>query len=180
MREATQSAVIIPVAAAEAVVAEHRRDLDLAASWGVPAHVTILFPFVPPSALDADVVGRLGAVIRSTRRFGCTFSRCEWFGEDVLWLAPDQDKPFRRLTLAVSAEFPDHPPYGGAFEDVVPHLTIGDLRGGTVSGLRAAETVVRRKLPVTATIDHALLIAGTDAPGSWRTVATLPLGAGTA
>ena len=29
----------------------------------------------------------------------------------------------------------------------------------------------------TARIDHALLIAGTDQPSSWHTVATLPLGA---
>ena len=32
-------------------------------------------------------------------------------------------------------------------------------------------------LPVAATVREALLVAGSDAPSSWRTVARLPLGA---
>jgi hypothetical protein len=42
MPEDTETAVIIPVSSAEPVVAEHRRRLDPSASWGVPAHVTVL------------------------------------------------------------------------------------------------------------------------------------------
>lgn len=180
MAEPTESAVIIPIPSAEKVVAGHRRDLDVAASWGVPAHVTVLYPFMPPSTLDDDVISRLAAVMRSARAFECTFSRCGWFGEDVLWLAPDPDRPFRDLTLAVTHEFPDYPPYGGAFDELVPHLTVGELQRGTVAQLRAAEAAVTAKLPVNARIDHALLIAGTREPNSWRTMVTMPFGAGTA
>lgn len=177
MPDPTETAVIIPVGPAEDVVAEHRRDLDVAASWGVPAHVTVVYPFVPPSRLDSQVISRLAAVIGAARSFDCTFSRCGWFGNEVLWLAPDPDQAFRDITIAVTKEFPDYPPYGGAFEDVVPHVTIGELRRGTVSRLRAAEADVTRRLPLGANIDHALLIAGTSEPNSWRTVARLPLGA---
>jgi hypothetical protein len=174
MPGATQSAVIVPVGPAEAVVADHRRRLDRAASWGVPAHVTVLYPFVPPVIVDAEVIDRLAAVFASVAPFVCTFDRCGWFDEDVLWLATDRDPEFRDLTNAVVDRFPDYPPYGGEFDDLVPHLTVGDSRRGTLDDLRAAEADVRTRLPITARIEHALLIAGTDQPDSWHTLAELP------
>jgi 2'-5' RNA ligase len=177
VHEPTQTAVIIPVGPAEAAVAKHRIRLDLAASWGVPAHVTVLFPFLPPAEVDDDIVRRLTRVLAAAAPFECSFKTCEWFGEDVLWLAPDRDQEFRDLTDSVVSEFPDYPPYGGQFDDVVPHLTVGEARFGTIAELRAAAVDVSRQLPIPARIDHALLVAGTDQPSSWRTVARLPLGA---
>ena len=49
--DTTDSAVVIPVPEAEAVVGPHRARLDPFAAWGVPAHVTVLAPFVPPHAI---------------------------------------------------------------------------------------------------------------------------------
>ena len=40
----TVSAVLVPVLEAERVVSRHRARLDAAATAGVPAHVTVLFP----------------------------------------------------------------------------------------------------------------------------------------
>lgn len=106
----TRTAVIVPVAAADATVGPHRTALDRAAGWGIPAHVTVLYPFVPPGALTADQLDRLAAAVASERAFDATFPGTGWFGSDVLWLAPDPAEPFRRLTLAVWREFPEHPP----------------------------------------------------------------------
>jgi len=39
------------------------------------------------------------------------------FGDQVLYLAPAPDQPFRRLTDIIVREFPDYPPYGGAFRE---------------------------------------------------------------
>lgn len=175
MPAATQTAVIVPVPAAETAVSEHRRRLDVAAAWGVPAHVTVLFPFVPPTEVDDEVIARLAAVFSAAGPFDCTFDRCGWFGDDVLWLAPDRDQEFRDLTEQVVEQFPLYVPYGGAHDDVVPHLTVGESRRGTVDDLEAAESDLCGKLPITARIDHALLMAGSDQADSWRTVATLPL-----
>jgi hypothetical protein len=47
-----RSAVTVLVPAVEPAVARHRRDLDASATWGVPAHVTVLFPFVAPEPDD--------------------------------------------------------------------------------------------------------------------------------
>jgi 2'-5' RNA ligase len=172
----TETAIIVPVPAAEPVVGELRRQLDRAAAWGVPAHVTVLYPFVGPEQVDDGLVGRITELTRAVPAFDCTFGRCGWFGDEVLWLAPEPDRPFRDLTAAFTATFPEHPPYGGEYPEVVPHLTVGHRSSAAPAALRAAEADVTRWLPLTARIDHATLIAGNDEPGSWHTVAVLPLG----
>ena len=134
-------------------------------------------PTTTRSAIDDQVVYQLRTVVARTQPFDCTFRRCDWFGVDVLWLAQEPDEPFRVLTTAMTEAFPDYPPYGGAYTDLVPHLTIGEASRGTPARLRAAEADVASKLPVTARIREAVLVTGTAAPGSWRTVAALPLGA---
>lgn len=172
----TQTALIVAVPELERAVAEHRRRLDVAASWGVPAHVTVLYPFVPPDAVDAELIARLGKALASVEPFDCEFSRSEWFGEDVVWLAPDPDQPFRALTDAVWKRFPQYPPYGGTFDDVVPHVTVGESGRGSLAELRAAEVAVRAHLPIRTRIERVLLIAGTEAPDSWSTIREFSLG----
>jgi 2'-5' RNA ligase len=172
---ATETAVIVPVPAADGVVDRHRRALDHSAVWGVPAHVTVLYPFVRPDRLTAGTIDRVRSAVVEVPAFECTFSQVRWFGDDVVWLSPDRPDPFRALTDAVWRRFPEHPPYGGAHPDVVPHLTVGSTRRGDLAELRRAAEDVRAGLPVSAWIDQVWLIAGTDAPGSWRTVSVVPL-----
>jgi len=176
MAAPTQTAVIVPVGRAESVVQQHRQRLDVAASWGVPAHVTIVYPFVPPAEVTGHVIARLASAVSRTASFECVFGACDWFGDEVLWLAPDPTKPFRDLTAAVVEQFPDHKPYGGLHDVIVPHLTVGESARGSLTELKAAEADVLTGLPFTAHIDHVLLIAGSDQRDSWRTVAVLPLG----
>ncbi len=143
----------------------------------VPAHVTVLHPFVPPAQVDEHVISALRAALGSVAAFECSFARIGWFGEDVLWLDPEPATPFQHLTAAVMAAIPDPSPYGGAHEVVVPHLTVGDSKRGSVSELQAAERDVRRGLPVRARIDRAVLMAGAEAADSWSEVHGFPLGA---
>jgi 2'-5' RNA ligase len=133
-----ESAVLVPVPEAEPVVGRFRARLDRAAGWGVPAHVTVLFPFVPPDEITGTVIEVVAAAVASVRTFGCEFARICWFGEDVVWLAPEPAGPFRALTSAVHAAFPRFPPFRGLFADVVPHLTIGERPEGGADALRAA------------------------------------------
>jgi 2'-5' RNA ligase superfamily len=127
---ASESAVLVPFPEAERVVSPHRSRLDGAAALGVPAHVTVLYPFVPPPAITPSVVDALAVAVASVSAFGCEFGATEWFGEEVLWLAPRPDAPFLALTRAVCAAFPGYRPYGGAHADPVPHLTVGDRPAG--------------------------------------------------
>jgi 2'-5' RNA ligase superfamily len=175
---ASQSAVLVPVPEAERVVSPHRSRLDGAAALGVPAHVTVLFPFVPPTAITPAVTDALAAAVASVGAFGCEFGGPSWFGEDVLYLAPRPDEPFRALTRAVCAAFPGYLPYGGAFPDSVPHLTVGERPPGGVEALRAAEAAVLPQLPVRARASRVWLMAGSATRGSWHTLAELPLAPG--
>lgn len=174
--------VVVLVPEADGVVGEHRDRFDRAASWGVGAHVTVLFPWVLPDGHVPTVLDRLAAAVASVPAFTCRFERSSWFGDDVLFLDPEPAEPFRALTRAVWAAFPDHPPYEGAYEEITPHLTVGHAPYAAPDDLRAAEAAVLPLLPVATTVDHVSVLAGRETePGTgaepWRLLTELPLGA---
>ncbi|MDP9442967.1 MAG: 2'-5' RNA ligase family protein [Actinomycetota bacterium] len=171
----TESAVLVPIPEVEPLVARHRADLDPSSRWGVPAHVTVLYPFVAPREITTATISVLAEVTASVPAFEFEFRRTRRFGREVLWLAPEPAEPFRALTAAVSSAFPQHPPYGGVFDDVIPHLTIGDSPPDGTSALDRAEHDVRAHLPVTATVREVWLMAGDRTPQSWHRLARLPL-----
>ena len=174
MEEPNQTALIVAVPEIEEAVGPFRASLDPAASWGVPAHVTVLYPFLPPARVDDEVVAALREVFAAVPRFDATFGHIEWFGDTVVWLAPQPDRSFRDLTAAVVRRFPETPPYEGVYgDDVVPHLTIGQDAPRDVLG-RAGDAVTAQ-LPIRARVDAVRLIAGSRAPDSWRTVCEFPL-----
>lgn len=67
------STVLVPVPEAELAVGRHHRRLDRAATWGVPAHVTILFLFVAPSAITGATITALADAAGSVTAFDCEF-----------------------------------------------------------------------------------------------------------
>ncbi|GAA1877424.1 2'-5' RNA ligase family protein [Lapillicoccus jejuensis] len=179
---ATETAVVVLVPEAEPVVAPYRLELDRAAAWGVPAHVTVLYPFVDPVRLDDDVLTRLGAAVRAVPAFDAELTDVAWFGDDVAWLAPDPGAAaaFRALTAAAYGAFPDHPPYGGAHDDAVPHLTLGESAVGGLDAVRAAAEAVSARLPVRTRVHEVAVLAGAAVAGSWSDVhrIALPTGPG--
>jgi 2'-5' RNA ligase len=171
-----ESAILVPVPEVEPVVRHLRARLDRSANRGVPAHVTVLYPFVPPEQITAAIIAKAAAAVASVPGFDCRFAGTDWFDDEVLWLAPDPVGPFRALAAAVHAAFPRYPPFGGAFADVIPHLTIGDRPEGGPGVLRAAEAEVLPTLPVHTQVSHAWLMTGTQARDSWQLRATFALG----
>src|ERR1700722_11948253 len=144
----SESCLLIPVPEAEPVVGRVRGGLDRAAAWGVPAHVTILYPFVAPEAITSGVIELAAAAVASVPAFECTFAQTGWVGENVLWLAPEPDRPFRALPTALHATSPRYPPFGGVYPDLVPHLTVGDRPPGGLVALEVAQADVEADLPV--------------------------------
>jgi hypothetical protein len=175
-----QSALLLAVPAAEAAVGAHRARLDASAHDGVPAHLTVLYPFLRPAEIGPGVLADLSRLFAGTPRFGFTLDRVRWFGESVVWLGPSDEAPFRALTERAALAYPSCPPYGGAHPDTVPHLTIGHR--GEPAELRAAGEAVRPLLPIRAEATEVTLMAGPEPgrpsapPGQWRTVASFPLG----
>ncbi|MEU2349616.1 2'-5' RNA ligase family protein [Modestobacter sp. NPDC049651] len=118
---------------------------------------------------------RVAGVLRGVPPFGYRFAGTGWFGDDVLWLAPGDPAPFRALSDRLQAEFPEHPPFEGAFGDVVvPHLTVGHRHPPAV--LAAAEREVRTGLPVSGTAAEVVLLTEDEVGGAWSPRAVFPLG----
>jgi hypothetical protein len=135
-----------------------------------------LFPFVPPSKVDAQVIDALASAISRVPRFAATFENTGWFGTQVLWLAPQPAERFGALTTAVAEAFPDFPPFGGRHEVVVPHLTVGHAVAAGGRSLQEAEVDVMRHLPIRADVTEVALWRGTDVPAGWRRTMGFPLG----
>lgn len=174
-----ESALLVPVPAAEPLVGEMRIAYDPAAALGVPAHITLLYPFVQPSAITEDTVATLRAVFVRHEPFGFSLREARWFGREVLYLAPEPTAPFLSLTEELTARFPGHPPYGGAFDEVMPHLTVADpgRLGLAATGLGGLVEVLDRALPIEAVADEVhLMVEGADA--RWSVRERLPLGQG--
>ncbi|MEJ2863102.1 2'-5' RNA ligase family protein [Actinomycetospora flava] len=171
--DATHTAALVLVPEAEPVVGALRERLDPSAPQGVPAHVTVLFPFVPAADVDDATVDRLRRAVAGTGRFRCTFDAVRWFGDDFVWLAPTPEATFAALTERVHRAFPDHPPYEGEHEPV-PHLTVGYRRHSSLQALQRAAEELAPRLPVGAEIDRVHLLAG-SAEGRWRVIAEAPL-----
>jgi hypothetical protein len=175
-----QSALLLSVPAAEAAVGAHRARLDATAHDGVPAHLTVLYPFLPPAEIGPGVLAELSALFAEVPRFSFILDRVRWFGDSVVWLGPADESPFRALTALAATAYPSRPPYGGVHPDPVPHLTIGHLGGP--AQLRAAAEAVRPQLPIAAEATQVSLLAGPDpgrpsgSPGQWRRIAAFPLG----
>jgi 2'-5' RNA ligase len=105
------SGLIVEVPEAEPVVARLRERLDASAPLGIPAHITVLFPFMPPSAIDPAVLAKLAHLFAAVSRFRFRLDHTDWFGDEVLWLAPRDPGPFRALIEAVHQAFPAFPPF---------------------------------------------------------------------
>jgi 2'-5' RNA ligase len=67
-------ALIVSVSEAAPTVDPHRSRLDPSRGLGVPAHVTVLFPFMPPESMDSAAIERLATAVRSVPAFQVRFS----------------------------------------------------------------------------------------------------------
>lgn len=169
-----QTALIAEIPAAESVVGPHRALLDASTARGVPAHITILFPFVPVGRLGAAELSLLSKLFAEVPAFDVRLDHTDWFDTSVLWLGPQDPAPFRDLTARVFAAFPDYPPYEGRFEDAVPHLTVGEA--GPVDEMRRAENQIAGSLPVNDRVTAVTLLAESSRGGQWATLVSFALG----
>lgn len=172
------SGLLVPIPEAEPVVGALRMQHDPTAPRGVPAHVTVLFPFVPRAAIDDAVRSALREVLGGMAAFDYRFRRVERFGDSTVYLAPEPAAAFRALTDVISRRWADYPPYGGVIETVVPHLTVGDRLAEGEADLVAAQAAeaLRHHGPITGRAAAVWLMTA-DADGRWSTDSAYPLAA---
>ncbi len=164
------SALVVPFTV-PAALARVRRRWDYAALTGVGPHVTILFPFLPCDDLGPSARKELAAMARTVPSFEVRFERVRRFPE-LVWVDPEPSAPFADLTAAVVARWPSHPPYEGAFDIVIPHLTVVE---SDVAALETVEELARGSVPF-ARRAQRLELWCQDGAGRWRTRWRMPLG----
>lgn len=157
------SAVVVPVPAAEPLVSAWRQRFDASAAQGMPAHITALYPFLPEERLTGEVVAELRGLCAAVPALDLTFARFARF-PDVLYLDPAPADRLRQLTLAIARRWPEAPPYGGAYDEVVPHLTVA--QGATAACVAAIEADVLPRLPLRTRLVEAWLYVFAGA--RWR------------
>jgi 2'-5' RNA ligase len=150
-----RTALVIAVPEAEPVVGPLRALYDDADETGIPAHVTLLFPF-------GDREDGLAELLASFAPFDFALTDVRRW-PDVLWLAPEPAERFVELTYALAARYPEHPPYDGAHDEVIPHLTVAFRREVAAE----VEVELWRHLPIAARATHVVQLEEHE-PDRWR------------
>jgi 2'-5' RNA ligase superfamily protein len=163
------SGIVVLVPAADPLVDPWRQRHDPAAAQGMPAHITVLYPFLPEARHDVELLDRLRALCATVPPIDLDLPRTARFPHTI-YLDPEPVEPFRRLTQAIAAEWPEAPPYGGAFDDVRPHVTIAD--GVGVALMDRIDQDVSPQLPLHTRVPEAQLWVFDGA--RWRRRETLP------
>jgi len=168
------TAILVPVPEADELVGQWRAVHDPKAGAGVPAHITLVVPWLPPEQLKTEHFEELDDLLADEAPFDYSLDRVCWFGERVLWLAPAPAEPFKRLTTKLAAHF-DTPPWKGKFAEVVPHLTVGLAGFGVGNTLAEAAEYLPTKLPVLCRAREVDVMCGEGT--RWEVVHRVNLGA---
>jgi 2'-5' RNA ligase len=170
------SALVVLVPEAEAAVKPFRDRYDPSAAAGMPPHITLLYPFKPLDEIDEGVLDDLHHCFTRFAPISFSLSSIRRFPAEVLYLAPEPDEPFRQLTSAIWDRYPQTPPYGGTWSDIVPHLSVAWLADKQQLDAIASEFVAasREKLPIRATASEVALMDNRS--GQWQVRATFGLG----
>jgi hypothetical protein len=159
--------LIVPVLDAEPVIARwlgtDRVDFD-----GVPLHVTVMYPFLPTRDLGPAEEQRIAELARGIAPFDFTLTGLRRFS-GVQYLAPEPAPAFAALTERVQRRWPSCQPYGGAYDAVVPHMTVTFGDDPPVD-----EATLERDLPIQARATELWLLDQTAR--GWQTRSRFPLG----
>ena len=141
---------------------------------GLPAHLTLLYPFVEPGRLDAAVRTAVGAIAARHAPFDYRLvGAARW--PDTVCVAVEPEQPFVVLQTALAAAYPDHPIYGEppgfAF---VPHVAVAE--GAATDDPARMDDPVWDALPRPARATALEVIANRGR--GWQLVWRLRLGSG--
>jgi 2'-5' RNA ligase len=135
---------------------------DLVERWqdpetreGMPAHITMLYPFIPEPRIRAQTHRDLTAISLSRAPLTITLHTVGRF-PGVLWLDPDSPD-CRALIAELLERWPAYVPYGRPDWEAIPHLTIWS--GTDQETMRRAEQDVIEHLPLAARIEALTLMA---------------------
>jgi 2'-5' RNA ligase superfamily len=166
-----ETAIVVIVPEAEPAVGRWQRQHTRAGADGMPPHVTLLIPFADSESLP---LAEVGEVLGGFAPFAFALTEPRRFvGPDaaVLWLAPEPAALFVALTEALARRFPDYQPYGGVFDEIVPHLSVAVSADEGLLG--RIERDIAPVLPIAATANNVSFVHRVG--GRWALHSTLAL-----
>jgi 2'-5' RNA ligase len=138
----------------------YHNDLDV-----MPPHVTLAFPFLPLESVTTGVVQRLSELFAATSAFDFEMNQVRWFDTNVVYLEPSESGAFRSIIETLKSEFPAFHPYDGAFDSVVPHVTLSEH--GSLANRRALGRQAPKYLPISARASHVWIMSNERNRDSW-------------
>ena len=165
---AAETALIVPVELPPGLEALRGRSVE-DADRGLPAHVTLIYPFLPARDLSDGVRDAIAAVVAAHAKFSYRLvGQGRW--PETLYASVEPEAPFRALQADLAAAFHDYPLHGGAY-DFVPHVTIAECEAARLPEL--ADDPAWVELPASATARTVDLLVRTG--DMWWTKSTFPL-----
>lgn len=136
----------------------------------VPAHITLMFPFVPYEALDA-AVPTVQAVCARIQPFDITLAGCGQF-PGVIFMQPADPQPIKAVFRQLLDAFPLYLPYEGAYgNDLHPHVTVAEFTSAEAQRV----AVMPEYAPITFRAERVHLIYGIHRqPYPWLTHSVIP------
>lgn len=168
-----ETGLIIPVPELEDFICSWREVTDAVPPVGVPAHVSLLYPYLEPGAVRW-MHDEVEAFFAAVDPFDFELTSVGWFDRRVVFLRPDPDDIFIDLTTRLVGRWSQCVPYGGRHKEIVPHLTLGIE--GSDEDMDKLAAAAQAMLPVRCRATEAWLMEGTARPAAWRVADKFPLG----
>ncbi len=170
--EKRETVILIPIKAAEPFVSELRLKYDPSAPHGIPAHITAIFPFIPPEKIKSEDLLKLKEILKFPK-FDFMLEKIVTF-PGVVFLEPNNKDKFIEITKKIWENFPDYPPFEGKYlPEINPHLTIGHDLGDKFESCLAEAMKIENNMPISATADEILIM--TSKNGEWTVRERFPL-----
>jgi len=169
-----ETAIVVPVESAELLLSAAATAFGFDRPPGVPAHVTLLYPFVDAERLVVGHAHEAQRALSYVQPFECSFSSIGRFDDPpvAIYLEPKPVEQFSAMIDAVTAAFPKFPPYGGTVDEVIPHLTVVETADRTLWA--DVEGWMGPQLPIRTSVQGFSIYVQTDA--GWVERFKLPLG----
>ncbi len=135
---------------------------------GISAHITVLYPFIPPYRITSATIKAIAGVIEPVEPFSVS-APAMGHHETTTFLNVEPSLGVTELTARIFDRWPEHPPYGLANQDIPPHITLAD----EMLPDELAETVDPH-LPIAIEL-HELVLMTRRWSGQWKVRERFPL-----